>query len=286
MSDGWIRLHRKVREHQFWQEPRRFSNAEAWIDLLLSASHEDHEIVIGTQIMAVKRGQVLTSQRKLAQRWGWDRETVSRYLKLCLKLDQISRIQTSRGTSHGYTLITIRNYSKYQNRTDHDAATDATTKPATMPPPMPQDQELYKNGKKNIAAKKEPSPDPVFSAIIIKTVRRLNELTGADYRPATKATVKHIRARLAEGFTENDLLAVIEDRCTRWRDDSTMRDYLRPSTLFNAEKFESYLQAARATNGNGAGTPPKIKQTDEAADSYILEDGSRINRDTYRRMYG
>jgi hypothetical protein len=83
-------------------------------------------VILGTQIITVKRGQVLTSQRKLAGKWGWDRETVSRYLKLCLRLRRISNIQTSKQTSQGYTLLTLRNYSKYQDSRADDAATDAT----------------------------------------------------------------------------------------------------------------------------------------------------------------
>jgi len=89
--------------------------------------------------------------------------------------------------------------------------------------------------------------DNVVFAVVEKTIGRLNELAESSFRTKTKSSVRHIRARLAEGFTEADLLAVVEDRCRRWKDDPKMGEYLRPETLFSG-KFESYLQAAR-TNG-------------------------------------
>jgi phage replication O-like protein O len=52
----------------------------------------------------------------------------------------------------------------------------------------------------------------VSSPIVENVTRRLNELAGAAYRPNAKSTVNLIRARLAEGFSESDLMAVVEDR--------------------------------------------------------------------------
>jgi hypothetical protein len=40
-----------------------------------------------------------------------------------------------------------------------------------------------------------------------------------------------------------------------------MRDYLRPSTLFNSDKFESYLQAARNANGSARDESEWHKET-------------------------
>jgi DNA replication protein DnaD len=130
---GWIKLHRQIREHRFWSQPRRFSNAEAWIDLLLSASHKDHEVSMGTEVFTVKRGQVLTSQVKLAKRWRWNRETVNRFLKQSLNMHEISSIQTSKETSTGYTLITIENYDKYQSEISDEPALESPSDPSSNP---------------------------------------------------------------------------------------------------------------------------------------------------------
>lgn len=110
---GWIRLHRKLLDHWLWQQPRRFSYAEAWLDLLLRASYRDHALLVGRKLVQVKRGQVLTSQVSLARCWRWNRKTVSVFLKL-LQTELMTDIEMVIGTDKGYTLVTIRSYEKYQ----------------------------------------------------------------------------------------------------------------------------------------------------------------------------
>jgi len=112
---GWIRLHRKVRDHWFWPQRHRYSHFEAWIDLLLSANHRQGKVPIGSKLITVERGQVLTSQLSLARRWRWNRKTVNAFLKIT-KGDQILDFESSKEVHTGFTLITIRNYSKYQGK--------------------------------------------------------------------------------------------------------------------------------------------------------------------------
>lgn len=90
----------------------------AWVDLILMASHADH--LCGE--VSVKRGQVLTSQMKLAERWRWDRKKVRKYLNKCAEFGEISiewgpRDGPYRGPKWG--LLTICNYDTYQ-RTSPD----------------------------------------------------------------------------------------------------------------------------------------------------------------------
>lgn len=113
MSIGWIKLHRQIHDHKFWRERRRFSKAEAWLDLLMSANWEDSTVLRGYQLIDVKRGQVFTSAVALAQRWRWNRKSVVSFL-LLLKADIMADIKTSHGRDTGFTLITILNYEKYQ----------------------------------------------------------------------------------------------------------------------------------------------------------------------------
>ena len=76
-------------------------------------------------------------------------------------------------------------------------------------------------------------------------IARLNEKSGMNYRPSSKATQGHINARLAEGFTVEDFYTVIDKKCAEWRG-SEMEKYLRPETLFGS-KFENYLNAPATT---------------------------------------
>ena len=43
------------------------------------------------------------------------------------------------------------------------------------------------------------------------------------------------------GYTEEDLKKVIDTMCSRWLNDSKMNIYLRPETLFNPTKFQTYV---------------------------------------------
>jgi len=67
----------------------------------------------------------------------------------------------------------------------------------------------------------------------------LNEKCSSRYR-ATDSTKKLIRARLEEGFTKDDCFTVIDNKVKDWKG-TEWEKYLRPSTLFNASKFQGYL---------------------------------------------
>jgi len=71
----------------------------------------------------------------------------------------------------------------------------------------------------------------------------LNEKTGKLFRATSKSTLKHINARLKEGFTLTDFKRVIDFKASEWLGDERWRQYLRPETLF-AGHFEGYLQAS------------------------------------------
>lgn len=119
MAEGWIKLYRKLRENKYWLEPRRFSKAEAWIDILLMASHKDVEFILGNITIYLKKGQLLRSQVKLAEKWGWNRETVNNYLKMLKRDGQIDY-----KTSNKYTIITVLNWSNYQGLSSDNPATN------------------------------------------------------------------------------------------------------------------------------------------------------------------
>lgn len=79
---GWIKLHRQIQDHWLYQENRKFSKYEAWLDLLMMVNHEDKKAVIGNEVIEVKRGQRITSVRKLCDKWGWSNTKVKQFLSL------------------------------------------------------------------------------------------------------------------------------------------------------------------------------------------------------------
>lgn len=121
MAIGWIKVHRKIQECFLWELPMPFDYRSAWIDLLLLANHEDKELLFNGEFMIVKAGQRVTSIRKLAERWRWSVNKVTRFLK-CIE----SAKMIERKSDNHKTLITIVNYSIYQNMRDTDEDTPET----------------------------------------------------------------------------------------------------------------------------------------------------------------
>lgn len=64
------------------------------------------------------------------------------------------------------------------------------------------------------------------------------------YSTKTKATILHVNARIAAGFTADDICKVIDYKFEEWFGDPKMEQFIRPDTLFGTGKFESYLVAA------------------------------------------
>ena len=67
----------------------------------------------------------------------------------------------------------------------------------------------------------------------------LNQKALSKFRPVP-ANIKLIESRLKEGATVEEMKRVIDTMVVKWIDDEKMREYLRPSTLFNATKYSQY----------------------------------------------
>ena len=107
---GWISLNRSIQNHWIYEEDRTFSKYEAWLDLLFMVNHKDKKTPIGNQLIDVKRGQRITSIKKLSEHWSWSRSKVNSFLKLLESDEMITFKTTSK-----YTLVTIVNYDFYQS---------------------------------------------------------------------------------------------------------------------------------------------------------------------------
>ena len=97
------------------------------------------------------------------------------------------------------------------------------------------------SNKKDIVEQSSTAPLPYE-----EIVQYLNQKTNKNFKHTSKVTQRHIRARLAEGFTVSDFKQVIDKKCSDWLRDQKMKEYLRPETLFGT-KFESYLNSKTTT---------------------------------------
>ena len=68
----------------------------------------------------------------------------------------------------------------------------------------------------------------------------LNKISGKKFK-SVEAHKKLIAARIKEGASLDDIKNVIDYKCKEWSEDPKMAKYIRPATLFNAEKFNQYV---------------------------------------------
>ena len=109
MNYGYIALHRKILENPILNRSRIYSNFEAWIWLLLKANHKDNKFMLGSDLVKVKRGQIITSQKKLCRQFRWGNSKLRNFLKV-LQKDEMILLNTNTQS----TQITICNYETYQ----------------------------------------------------------------------------------------------------------------------------------------------------------------------------
>lgn len=107
---GWIKVYRDIQDHWLWK-CKPFGKGQAWLDLLLMANHKPGKVHFGGKLITLDRGQLLTSKLKLAEKWGWNRKTVVGFM-LALNRDN----NTDTKTDNKSTLITVLNYSQYQDK--------------------------------------------------------------------------------------------------------------------------------------------------------------------------
>lgn len=127
MSNGWIKLYRKIQDCSIWSDKEPFDKRSAWVDLLLLAMHNDKKMLIDNEVIVINRGSFMTSIVKLADRWMWSRGKVVRFLDVLESEQMLNTKRTPKGT-----LITIVKYDVFQGIENIDSTTVGTTVGTTV----------------------------------------------------------------------------------------------------------------------------------------------------------
>ena len=106
---GWISLHRKILDNPILTRGRQYSRFEAFVYMLLKANHKDNKALIGNNLIIIKKGSFITSQKKLMKEFNWGTSRLRNFLKL-LQNDDMIEINTNAIS----TYITINNYKALQ----------------------------------------------------------------------------------------------------------------------------------------------------------------------------
>lgn len=131
---AFLKLNRKFFEHQFWNETREYSRAEAWLDLVQMARFEAKQEIIQDKVIEVRKGELPASRRYLEKRWKWGSTKIRNYLRM---LEQMGMI--TQRTTHGQTIITLVKYERYNEQ-----------QPTNKPPTNPEATQRQPRGNPNI----------------------------------------------------------------------------------------------------------------------------------------
>jgi hypothetical protein len=82
MEGGWIKVHRQLTSHWLYNEKRKFSKFEAWLDILFTVNFTASKTIIKGKLIEVNRGESILSLDSWAKRWNWDKSTVRRFFDL------------------------------------------------------------------------------------------------------------------------------------------------------------------------------------------------------------
>ena len=123
-----------------------------------------------------------------------------------------------------------------------DPSVNTTTDPSDKKPLCP------------VAAHPDEQSDPAAQVL-----EHFNRVTNSSYGRGgrTKTTLGYIRGRLADNYSAEDLMLVVDYLTAKWTDDSKMSDYLRPSTLFGPENCVEYFE--KASKWHASGRPKCVK---------------------------
>lgn len=221
--EGWIKLHRKITEHEIWADVTTF---RLFMLLLLKSTHQDYDY----RGMKLKPGQFIRSYSKLAQDLSYregrgykqvSKSTISKAVKKLIANEMITVQETEVGT-----MFTVLNYQYYQGFEEVE-------------------EKKCERSTERTESKVRTDSEP--GKIYIDIVDHLNEQANTKYRHTSRKTQQLIKARLNEGFDLGDFKKVIDVKAKQWLTDDNMRKYLRPETLFGT-KFEAYLNESIQAN--------------------------------------
>lgn len=112
---GWIKIHRSIQDHWLYTEKRVFSRFEAWNDILLTVNYSDAQTLIKGKLYNVKRGESILSLDSWAKRWGWEKSSVRRFLKLLENESMVVLV-----SDNVTTRLTVCKYESYQDERNAD----------------------------------------------------------------------------------------------------------------------------------------------------------------------
>lgn len=215
MSNGWITLHRKIQKASWYGNPEYVS---LFIHMLLRANHKPANVLMGNQLIKLKRGQFVSGRKVLAKESGIQESKVTRIISVFKTEQQVEQQAFSKFSV--FTMVNYHNHQKNEQQVEQQMNSKRTASEQQM------------NTNNNVNKYKQCKQTEIIDY--------LNKKTGSKFKPVD-SHIKLISARIKEGHTIDDIKKVIDSKCDEWLTNTEFKKYLRPATLFNTEKFNQYV---------------------------------------------
>lgn len=174
-SGGWVKIHRSILLHPVFQDSELL---HLFLYCLAKANHKPGRVLSPRSEegeLTVERGQFIFGQRKAAKETGVNERTAHRKLVLLEKLGILSR-----SVSHQFTVVTVNNYSRYQdNPNQADPLSDSlVSHPCPTSVPLVSTNKNTENGKNDKKKRMVFSSDSIeyeLSKLLLIEIRKNDE---------------------------------------------------------------------------------------------------------------
>ncbi len=107
MSNGWIKLHRQLRDSSFYGQPIPVA---IWIECLLRGAHEGRERFIGREKVFLQPGEFVMGLDEMGETVGCGKATIKSWMDVFEKEGMLDRTPTAKGT-----ICKLKKWSEYQD---------------------------------------------------------------------------------------------------------------------------------------------------------------------------
>ena len=236
--DGWIKLHRRILEWEWWDDPVM---VKVWLRLLFDANYESKK----WKGITVERGQLIFGRMEYAE-------------KCCISERQIrtamERLKTTGEvtikTTNKYSLVTLTKYDLY-NPIDDETSSKTTSQTTSQRPTNDQQTTTPKEIKKDKKEKKEKDTS-AFARFWDAYPRKVDKIRA----------LKAWNARIGSGCDPEAIIAGTE-RYAILKAGTDVQYIKHPATFLNAGSWENTEERGngnginRGSNAGSSGTTPE-----------------------------
>lgn len=217
--DGWIKLHRKIIEWEWYQDN---TTLKVFIHCLFLANHKDKK----WKGILIKKGSFITSRKNFAKGCGLSVQQVRTSWD---KLKSTSEITSE--TSSQYTIITINNWDEYQQSNQQSNQRVTSDQPASN-----QRVTTTNNDKNEKKEKKRERGGPGTPKPLLLYLEEFNRLYGREFRETTGRERK-LAVRL-KSYSIDDILKALRTMASQaWtRGDNKMNWVATPDYLIRSDE--------------------------------------------------